>query len=104
MAALLRWQVWVPIVGLVLGVVGPTLPAALATTLTVVVLVFVVLAAVYHAEVIAERVGEPYGTLILAVAVTIIEAALIISLMLGEDGPTPTLVRDTVFALSLIHI
>ncbi|MFZ9904643.1 MAG: calcium:proton antiporter [Steroidobacteraceae bacterium] len=104
MNALLRWQVWIPIVGLVLGLVGSMLPAAIATALTVLVLVFVVLAAVYHAEVIAERVGEPYGTLILAVAVTIIEAALIISLMLGEDGPTPTLVRDTVFAAVMLII
>jgi Ca2+:H+ antiporter len=102
--AVLRWQAWVPIIGLVLGVAGSMLPATLATVSTVLVLVFVVLAAVYHAEVIAERVGEPYGTLILAVAVTIIEAALIISLMLGEDGPTPTLVRDTVFAAVMLII
>jgi len=104
MSALARWQVWVPVLGLVLGIFGSSLPSAVAITATVAALVFVVLAAVYHAEVIAERVGEPYGTLILAVAVTIIEAALIISLMLGDDGPTPTLVRDTVFAAVMIII
>lgn len=42
-----------------------------------------VLAAVHHAEVVAHRVGEPFGTLVLAVAVTIIEVALIVSLMLA---------------------
>jgi Ca2+:H+ antiporter len=38
-------------------------------------------AAVHHAEVVAHRVGEPYGTLVLALAVTLIEVALIVSLM-----------------------
>ena len=104
MNAVLRWQVWAPLVGLVLALLGAKLPESLAVTATVIVLVFVVLAAVYHAEVIAERVGEPYGTLILAVSVTVIEVALIISLMLGEGGPVPTLVRDTVFAAVMIII
>src|SRR4051794_30213083 len=49
-----------------------------------VVLFGTVFAAVYHAEVIAERVGEPYGTLLLTVAVTVIEVALIASIMIGE--------------------
>jgi hypothetical protein len=40
-----------------------------------------VIAAVYHAEIVALRVGEPYGTLVLALAVTIIEVGLIISIM-----------------------
>jgi Ca2+:H+ antiporter len=104
MNAVLRWQAWVPLLGLALGVFGGKLPESLAVASTVSVLVFVVLAAVYHAEVIAERVGEPYGTLVLAVAVTIIEVALIISLMLSGDGPVPTLVRDTVFAAVMIII
>jgi Ca2+:H+ antiporter len=63
-----------------------------------------VLAAVHHAEVIAERVGEPYGTLVLAVAVTVIEVALIISLMLADDTPSMELARDTVFAAVMIII
>src|SRR5260370_34240891 len=54
-----------------------------------------VFAAVYHAEVIAGRIGEPYGTLLLTLAVTIIEGALIATIMLGEK-PVPTLARDTV--------
>ena len=61
-----------------------------------------VLAAVHHAEVIAHRVGEPFGTLVLAVAVTIIEVALIVSLMLSDGPSTTALARDTVFAAVMI--
>jgi Ca2+:H+ antiporter len=56
---------------------------------------------VHHAEVIAERIGEPYGTLLLTLSVTIIEVALIATIMLGEK-PVPTLARDTVFAVVMI--
>ena len=70
----------------------------------VVALVGTVLATVHHAEVIAERVGEPYGTLVLAVAVTVIEVALIVSLMLADDTPNMALPRDTVFAAVMIII
>lgn len=61
-----------------------------------------VLAAVHHAEVIAHRVGEPFGTLVLAVAVTTIEVALIVSLMLSGGPETTALARDTVFAAVMI--
>src|SRR5712671_6179897 len=60
-----------------------------------------VFAAAHHAEVIAARIGEPYGTLLLTLAVTIIEVALIATIMLG-DKPVPTLARDTVFAVVMI--
>jgi Ca2+:H+ antiporter len=65
-------------------------------------LIGVVLAAVHHAEVIAHRVGEPAGTLVLAIAITIIEVALIVSLMLAGGAETATLARDTVFAAIMI--
>jgi Ca2+:H+ antiporter len=61
-----------------------------------------VLCAVFHAEVVAHRVGEPYGTLVLAVAVTLIEVALIVSLMLAGGEATAGLARDTVFAAIMI--
>src|SRR5947209_1351513 len=60
-----------------------------------------VFAAVHHAELIAERIGEPYGTLLLTLAVTVIEVALIATIMVGEK-PVPTLARDTVFAVVMI--
>ena len=61
-----------------------------------------VLAAVHHAEVIAHRVGEPFGTLVLAVAVTAIEVALIVTLMLSGGESKSALARDTVFATVMI--
>lgn len=66
------------------------------------VLIAAVLAAVHHAEVVAHRVGEPFGTLLLALAITIIEVALIVSLMLAGGPDTATLARDTVLAAVMI--
>ncbi len=61
-----------------------------------------VFAAVYHAEVIAHRVGEPFGTLVLALAVTVIETALIVSVMIAAPAESAGLARDTVFAAVMI--
>jgi Ca2+:H+ antiporter len=61
-----------------------------------------VIAAVHHAEVVAHRVGEPFGTLILALAVTVIEVALIVTLMVPGGVKAATLARDTVFAAVMI--
>src|SRR3954470_23517672 len=66
------------------------------------VLIATVFAAVYHAEVIAHRTGEPFGTLVLAVAVTIIEVALIVSVMVSAPAENAALARDTVFAAIMI--
>ncbi len=61
-----------------------------------------VLAAVHHAEVIAHRVGEPFGTLVLALAITVIEVALIVSMMRSSGPTTSALARDTVYATVMI--
>ena len=61
-----------------------------------------VVAAVHHAEVVAHRVGEPFGSLVLAVAVTVIEVALILTLMISGGKDTSVLARDTVFAAVMI--
>jgi Ca2+:H+ antiporter len=61
-----------------------------------------VFAAVHHAETVAHRVGEPYGTLVLALAVTLIEVALIVSLMIAGGTEAAALARDTVFAAVMI--
>lgn len=74
---------------------------ALRSLVELAVLVIAVFAAVHHADVIAHRLGEPYGTLVLTVAVTVIEVALILSIMLSGDG-NPTLARDTVFAVVMV--
>jgi Ca2+:H+ antiporter len=77
-------------------------PAGLVFAAVLLMILFgTVFAAVHHAEVIAERIGEPYGTLLLTLAVTVIEVALIATIMLGEK-PVPTLARDTVFAVVMI--
>jgi Ca2+:H+ antiporter len=80
---------------------GQALPAwaVIATAAALIVAVF---AAVHHAEMIALRVGEPFGTLVLALCVTVIEVALIASMMLGGGPGADTLARDTVFATVMI--
>src|SRR5438552_11152243 len=65
-------------------------------------LIATVFAAVHHAEVVAHRAGEPFGTLVLAVAVTVIEVALIVSVMLSGGAGKEALPRDTVFAAIMI--
>lgn len=85
-----------------LAAAGVLPPAAVAVALLP-VLFGAVFAAVHHAEVIGARVGEPYGTLVLSLAVTVIEVALIASVMLG-DTPKPALARDTVFAVVMIVV
>jgi Ca2+:H+ antiporter len=83
-------------VALVLSV-GPVLIA-----LCVPVLGACVFVAVYHAEVVAHRVGEPFGTLVLALAVTVIETALIVSMMMAGGGETAALPRDTIYSAIMI--
>jgi Ca2+:H+ antiporter len=99
----LSWTTVVPIVALVL--LAAAWGRDLGTVLTIVValvLAGAVLAAVHHAEVVAHRVGEPFGSLVLAVAVTVIEVALIVTLMISGGDDTATLARDTVFAAVMI--
>jgi Ca2+:H+ antiporter len=79
----------------------PSLHGLLFAAVLLTILFGTVFAAVHHAEVIAERIGEPYGVLLLTLAVTIIEVALIATIMLG-DKPQPALARDTVFAVVMI--
>ena len=101
--SLLAWTTLVPVIGAVVVPVawGRDLPTA-ALVLVTALLAGSVLAAVHHAEVVAHRVGEPFGSLVLAVAVTVIEVALIVTLMLGGSGDAASLARDTVFAAVMI--
>ena len=88
---------WVILAAAAFTGIDSVLAAAAGTSL-----VLTVFAAVYHAEVVAHRVGEPFGTLVLAVAVTVIEVALIVSVMIGGGGDKSGLARDTVFAAVMI--
>lgn len=74
----------------------------LSIAVSVVLLLTTVFAAVHHAEVVAHKAGEPFGTLILALAITVIEVALIVSLMLNGGAATAALARDTVFAAVML--
>lgn len=102
-SAVVSWTALVPVIAIVVLALawGRELSGVLVILVTA-LLAGAVLAAVHHAEVVAHRVGEPYGSLVLAVAVTVIEVALIVTLMIGGEGKTETLARDTVFAAVMI--
>ena len=79
--------------------------AGVGTPLAVICAVGVVgsvIAAVHHAEVVAHRVGEPFGTLVLAIAVTVIEASLVLSIMFSGGEDVAVLPRDTIYAAVMI--
>jgi Ca2+:H+ antiporter len=101
--AVVSWTVAAPVLAIVVlaSTWGRDLPLVLAAAVTV-VLAGAVLAAVHHAEVVALRVGEPFGSLVLAVAVTVIEVGLIVTLMISGGPESASLARDTVFAAVMI--
>src|SRR6188474_3289146 len=98
------WWAWTwPALALAIMIMTMIFGAAGATAAVAgVVLIAAVFAAVYHAEVVAHRTGEPFGTLVLAVAVTVIEVALIVSVMIAVPTGKAALARDTVFAAVMI--
>ena len=95
------WSMALPLVAWALFFMGIK-GSVLLQILGGVFLIGSVLSAVYHAEVVAHKVGEPFGTIILALAITIIEVALIISLMVAGGDNAPYLARDTVFAAIML--
>ncbi|MGW4500605.1 calcium:proton antiporter [Micromonospora sp. NPDC004336] len=97
------WTVSVPLLAIVALLLtwGRELPGPVVVVVAA-FLAGAVLAAVHHAEVVAHKVGEPYGSLVLAVAVTVIEVALIVTLMISGGEKTQSLARDTVFAAVMI--
>jgi Ca2+:H+ antiporter len=103
LAALRSWTTSVPLVAAVLlAAVWGRHPGVFLAVVIAVALAGAVLAAVHHAEVVAHRVGEPFGSLVLAVAVTVIEVGLIVTLMVSGGPETASLARDTVFAAAMI--
>jgi len=97
------WAWAVPAAGLGLLVAALFFPAGLLLgTACGAALIGSVVASVHHAEVVAHRVGEPFGTLVLAVAITIIEVALIVSMMLAGGADTAVLPRDTIYSAVMI--
>ncbi len=113
MLATLRRELQIPVgwtavaVSLLMGDRILAAPGAVVELLLFVVLFAIILwgafTVVRHAEEIAHRVGEPYGTLVLTMSVTVIEVSFIVVVML--DGPADaTLARDTVFAVLMITL
>ncbi|MDR5783634.1 ionic transporter y4hA [Caballeronia sp. LZ065] len=98
----LDWTIITPILALVVLAATALMPSGVLMVLAAIALAFAVFAAVHHAEVVAHRVGEPFGTLMLAIAVTVIEVALIVSVMLSGGPDKAGLPRDTVFAAIMI--
>lgn len=96
------WSLAMPILGAIAIVISLAKMGSFGVAAAGLILIGAVVAAVHHAEVVAHRVGEPFGTLVLAVAVTVIEVSLIISLMTSGGGDAATLARDTVFAAIMI--
>lgn len=96
------WTTTVPILACVLylsGMLDNNIPFQFAAG---VLLLLCVMSSVHHSEIIAHRVGEPYGTIILAVSVTIIEVSIIISLMATGGNEYAAFARDTVYAAVMI--
>src|SRR6478736_2490700 len=97
------WTWLIPVLSFVVLVIASIAGVGLLLALLCgVALLGTVIAAVHHAEVIAHRVGEPFGTLVLALAVTVIEASLILSMMLAGGEDMATLPRDTIYAATMI--
>ena len=100
------WTVAFPLLATVLvvayfaGLVPKEQPVFFA--LEAAVLLGAVFSAVHHAEVVGNRVGEPFGSIILAISVTIIECGLIVALMLAADDGGPTIARDTVYSAVML--
>src|SRR5476649_612703 len=98
----LDWTCIAPFAALVILGLTFAMPNGFLLVLAAIALAAAVFAAVHHAEVVAHRVGEPFGTLVLAIAVTVIEVALIVSVMVSGGPEKAALPRDTVFAAIMI--
>src|SRR5688500_16618177 len=101
--ALPRWSIGVPIAAIAVLAIVWNRPLSLGLLLFVAVaLIATVFAAVHHAEVVAQRVGEPFGTLLLALDVTVVEASLIVSIMISGGAAAAVVARDAVDAAVMI--
>lgn len=98
----LHWSGIAPVLGWLLYLSGFALANPFMVVVSALLLTASVMAAVHHSEVVAHKVGEPFGTIILALAVTILESSIIISLMTAGGEGTATLARDTLFAAVMI--
>jgi Ca2+:H+ antiporter len=102
MKKLLQWTIIIPILSWVLFFSGLIEGSSIFQIVASLLLIFSVMSAVHHSEIIAERVGEPYGTIILAISITVIEVSIVVSLMMSEGPEAASLARDTVYAATML--
>jgi Ca2+:H+ antiporter len=102
MRILIQWSTIIPTLAWVLFFSGLIKDSGFFQVLSSLVLILSVMSAVHHSEIIARRVGEPYGTIILAVAITVIEVSIIISLMVSGGNEAVSLARDTVYSATML--
>jgi Ca2+:H+ antiporter len=102
MRLLLKWTTITPLLAWILFFTGLVENSVIFQILACTLLILSVMSAVHHSEVIAHKVGEPYGTIILAVAITIIEVSIIVSLMVAGGEEASSLARDTVFSATML--
>jgi len=99
----MTWPFFLPLLSAGVFTAGLFLPLGTALlSLCVLALLGAVTCAVHHAEVIAHKVGEPFGTLVLALAVTVIEVALVLSMMLAGGAQSATVPRDTIYSAVMV--
>ena len=100
--SLFHWTIILPILSAIFYFSGLLVHEGWFSAIGAMLLIGSVLSAVHHAEVVAHKVGEPFGTIILAICITILEVGLIVSFMLSGSEGTQTYARDTVFAAVMI--
>ncbi|MBS1735643.1 MAG: ionic transporter y4hA [Bacteroidetes bacterium] len=99
---LYQWTTSIPLLACILYFSGLLDNNLFYQSIAGILLILSVMSAVHHSEIIAHRVGEPYGTIILAVSITIIEVSIIISLMVTGGPEYAAFARDTVYAAVML--
>lgn len=102
MKKIFHWTYVAPVLAWIFYLAVPAGAGTVLNLIAVSALIVNVLSAVHHAEVVAHKVGEPLGTIILAVSVTLLEASIIVSLMLAGGAGAETYARDTLFAAVML--
>jgi Ca2+:H+ antiporter len=98
-----HWAWWIPLAALLILMAAFVLPPHTALVAAcAVALIGAVIASVHHAEVVAQRIGEPLGTVVLSICVTVIEVALIATVMFSAGPEAATLPRDTIYSVIMI--
>lgn len=102
MRSFLQWTIIIPVLAWVLFFTGQIYDSTIFQLVASGLLIGSVMSAVHHSEIIAKRVGEPFGTIILAISITVIEVSIIVSLMMTEGEEAASLARDTVYAATML--